>query len=183
MKIHFEANTVWIFAPKMIQEKNNLWREDSNFICFKVNFHAVISGFRAKIKFGEKVRFFRKVYAASRRLFASLQLLVMSVISTIPNVIFYGVLIWEKTPTLMQTQAFDRILWIFFKFTAWKHTRFSLLFDRDERKKYNLDRSEGTVVHFEVSCTDINFENFEKLKILGFFFAKMKTKFLKNKPI
>ena len=41
----------------MIQEKNNLWREGSNFIGFQVNFHASILGFVAKIRIGEKVRF------------------------------------------------------------------------------------------------------------------------------
>ena len=40
-----------------MQELYNLWREDSNFIRFKVKFHAYISGFVAKIRIGEKVRF------------------------------------------------------------------------------------------------------------------------------
>ena len=52
MKIHFDVNVVWIFAPNMVN--NNLWREDSNFIHFKVNFHAQILVFGAKIKIGEK---------------------------------------------------------------------------------------------------------------------------------
>ena len=38
--IHFEANIVWIFAPKMILEKVYIWREGSNFVRLKVNFHA-----------------------------------------------------------------------------------------------------------------------------------------------
>ena len=56
MKIHFEANKDRIFAPKMIKANDNIWREDSNFIRSKVNFHAEIVVFAAKIKIGEKVR-------------------------------------------------------------------------------------------------------------------------------
>ena len=56
MKIHFEANKNWIFAPKMIKAIDNIWREDSNFFRFKVNLHAEIVVFGAKIKIGEKVR-------------------------------------------------------------------------------------------------------------------------------
>ena len=40
----------------MIKEKKNLWRENSNFIRFKVNFHGQILGFGAKIEIGEKGR-------------------------------------------------------------------------------------------------------------------------------
>ena len=39
----------------MIKEKN-VWRENSNFIHFKVNVHGQILGLGAKIKIGEKVR-------------------------------------------------------------------------------------------------------------------------------
>ena len=56
MKIHFKANKVWIFAPKTSFLFDHFWCENSNFIRFKVNFHAVISGFGAKIKIGEKLR-------------------------------------------------------------------------------------------------------------------------------
>ena len=40
----------------MIKANDNIWREDSNFIRFDVNFHAEIVVFGAKIKIGEKVR-------------------------------------------------------------------------------------------------------------------------------
>ena len=40
----------------MIRKNDNFWREDSNFIRFSVNFHALIVGFGAKIEFGEKLR-------------------------------------------------------------------------------------------------------------------------------
>ena len=58
MKIHFEADKDWIFAPKIIKKKNNFWREDSNFILFDMNIHAKIRGFGAKIKVVEKFRIF-----------------------------------------------------------------------------------------------------------------------------
>ena len=56
MKIHFEANQVWIFAPIISFLYDLFLREDSNCIQFKVNFHARILGFGAKIKVGEKLR-------------------------------------------------------------------------------------------------------------------------------
>ena len=56
MKIYFEANKGWIFAPKMIKANDNIGREDSNFIRSEVNFHADIVIYGAKIKIGEKVR-------------------------------------------------------------------------------------------------------------------------------
>ena len=40
----------------MIKENDNIWREDLNFIRSKVNLHAEIVVFGAKIKIGEKVR-------------------------------------------------------------------------------------------------------------------------------
>ena len=58
MKIHFGANKVWIFAPKMIKKNNSFWREDSYFNRSNLNFHAKIAGFGATIKFGEKLRIF-----------------------------------------------------------------------------------------------------------------------------
>ena len=45
-----------IFAPKMIKGNDNIWREDSDFFRSKVNFHAEIVAFGAKIKIGEKLR-------------------------------------------------------------------------------------------------------------------------------
>ena len=58
MKIHIEANKLWTFAPNIIIRFDHFWCENSIITCFKVNFYAVISGFGAKIKIGEKVRFF-----------------------------------------------------------------------------------------------------------------------------
>ena len=45
-----------MFVPKMIKANDNIWLEDSNFIRSKVNIHAEIVVFAAKIKIGEKVR-------------------------------------------------------------------------------------------------------------------------------
>ena len=56
IKIHFEANKVWIFAPRKIKADYNILREESNFIRSKVNFHAEIVVFGAQIKIGEIVR-------------------------------------------------------------------------------------------------------------------------------
>ena len=58
MKIHFWANKVWIFAPNIIIRFDHFWCKNSIKIRFEVNFHAVISGFGATIKIGEKLRFF-----------------------------------------------------------------------------------------------------------------------------
>ena len=46
MKIHVEV----------IKRDSNIWRENSNFIRFMVNFHFHTLGFGAKIEIGEKVR-------------------------------------------------------------------------------------------------------------------------------
>ena len=40
----------------MIKANDNIWREDSNFFRSKVNFHAEIVVFDAKINIGEKLR-------------------------------------------------------------------------------------------------------------------------------
>ena len=50
----------------MIKANDNIWREESNFIRFKVNFHAEIVVFGAKIKIGEKVRIYEQCGAASQ---------------------------------------------------------------------------------------------------------------------
>ena len=57
MKKYCEANKVWIFAPKIIVLLDHFWCENSNFIRFKLNFHAWIVDFGAKIKIREKLRF------------------------------------------------------------------------------------------------------------------------------
>ena len=49
IKNHVEANKAWIFAPKLKKNRNsNIWRENSNFIRFKVNFKSQILDFGAK---------------------------------------------------------------------------------------------------------------------------------------
>ena len=58
MKIHFGADKVWIFAPNIIIRLDHFWGENSIKIRFKVNFHAKILGFGAKIKIGKNLRFF-----------------------------------------------------------------------------------------------------------------------------
>ena len=44
---------------------DHFWRKDSNFIRYKMNFHAKIIGFGAKIKIGKKLRNFEQCVAVT----------------------------------------------------------------------------------------------------------------------
>ena len=52
MKINLVMNKIWIFAPNINFLFDHFWRGNSKFIPFKMNFHAGIVDFGAKIKIG-----------------------------------------------------------------------------------------------------------------------------------